>query len=86
MISNLFYVFQYDKKGIRQAFFWEWLHGFFIAAPSGILLVVLWELFKDSPDVQKIWIVIGAMDALIENRKGCRHWAFTGRLCGFGAG
>ena len=65
MISNLFYVFQYDKKGIRQAFFWEWLHGFFIAAPSGILLVVLWELFKDSPDVQKIWIVIGAMTVLL---------------------
>ena len=64
MIRHLLYVFQYDKKGIRKAFFWEWMHGSFIAAPSGILLVILWELFKDTPDIQKIWTVIGAMACL----------------------
>ncbi len=64
MIRNLFYIFQYDKRGIRKAFFWEWLHGFCIAAPSGILLVILWELFKVSPDVQRIWITTGLMASL----------------------
>ena len=64
MIRHLLYVFQYDKKGIRKAFFWEWMHGSFIAAPSGILLVILWELFKDTPDIQKVWTVIGAMACL----------------------
>ncbi|MEM7107682.1 MAG: ABC transporter transmembrane domain-containing protein [Bacteroidota bacterium] len=61
MIKNLFYVFKWDRKGIQRALFWEWLHGVFIAAPSGMLLLILWEFFADLPDVSKIWTYIGIM-------------------------
>ncbi|MEM6346757.1 MAG: ABC transporter ATP-binding protein [Bacteroidota bacterium] len=55
MIQNILYAFRYDPKGIRKAFFWEWLHGSLLAAPSGILLFVVWELMKSDPDEQAIW-------------------------------
>ncbi|MEM1119890.1 MAG: ABC transporter ATP-binding protein [Bacteroidota bacterium] len=61
MIKNLLYAFQFNPKGVRQAVFWEWLHGFFLAAPSGIVLVVVWELFKEVPDAELIWQTIGFM-------------------------
>ena len=61
MVRNILYAFQYDKPGVARAFFWEWAHGLFLAAPSGILLVVLWELFEDSPDISVIWLAIGSM-------------------------
>ncbi|MEM9821105.1 MAG: ABC transporter ATP-binding protein [Bacteroidota bacterium] len=61
MIKNLLYAFRYDPKGMKQAFFWEWLHGFCLAVPSGILLVIIWELFRTEPDVQKIKWTIGLM-------------------------
>ncbi|MEL6588642.1 MAG: ABC transporter ATP-binding protein [Bacteroidota bacterium] len=61
MIQNILYAFRYDAKGIRRAFFWEWLHGSLLAAPSGILLFVIWELMKPNPDQQMIWWTIGLM-------------------------
>ena len=64
MIRNILYAFQYDKRGVIRAFFWEWVHGLFLAAPSGILLVVLWELFEESPDISIIWLAIGSMALL----------------------
>lgn len=68
MIRNILYVFQYDKPGVIRAVFWEWVHGMFIAAPSGILLVVLWELFEEVPDIQMIWITIGSMALLFRGQ------------------
>ncbi|MEM6696911.1 MAG: ABC transporter ATP-binding protein, partial [Bacteroidota bacterium] len=64
MIKNLLYAFQYDAKGMKQSIFWEWLHGFFLAAPTAILLVVIWELFEEQPNVQKIWWTVGTMGVL----------------------
>ncbi|MEM6801932.1 MAG: ABC transporter ATP-binding protein, partial [Bacteroidota bacterium] len=64
MIQNILYAFKFDPKGVRKAFFWEWLHGIFIASPSGILLIVIWELFSDNPDENKIWISISFMAVL----------------------
>ncbi|MEL7534443.1 MAG: ABC transporter ATP-binding protein [Bacteroidota bacterium] len=58
MIQNILYAFRYDPKGIRKAFFWEWLHGSLLAAPSGILLYVIWELMKTNPDEQAIWATV----------------------------
>ncbi|MEM1321134.1 MAG: ABC transporter ATP-binding protein [Bacteroidota bacterium] len=64
MIKNLIYAFQFDTQGVKQSLFWEWLHGFFLAAPSGILLLIIWELFKEQPDTQKIWWTIATMALL----------------------
>ncbi|MEM9673175.1 MAG: ABC transporter ATP-binding protein [Bacteroidota bacterium] len=64
MIKNILYAFRYDPPGIRKALFWEWLHGSLIAAPSGILLLIIWELFKESPDLRTIWTTLGVMGGL----------------------
>ncbi|MEM8887330.1 MAG: ABC transporter ATP-binding protein [Bacteroidota bacterium] len=64
MIQNILYAFKFDPKGVRKAFFWEWLHGIFIASPSGILLIVIWELFSENPDETKIWASISFMAVL----------------------
>lgn len=64
MIRNLRYAFRFDKPGMRKAFFWEWLHGMFITAPTGILLLVIWEFFQEAPDINKIGLTIGSMVAL----------------------
>ncbi|MEN0004436.1 MAG: ABC transporter ATP-binding protein [Bacteroidota bacterium] len=64
MIKNLIYAFRYDPAGMRQSLLWEWLHGTLLAAPSGILLVVIWEFFEQTPDTQKIWWTIATMVAL----------------------
>ncbi|MEM6842285.1 MAG: ABC transporter ATP-binding protein [Bacteroidota bacterium] len=64
MIKNILYAFRYDPSGIRKAFFWEFLHGSLIAAPSGILLVIIWEFFKESPDLTKVWTTMAVMGGL----------------------
>ncbi|MEM7370747.1 MAG: ABC transporter ATP-binding protein [Bacteroidota bacterium] len=64
MISNIRYAFRFDQSGIRKAFLWEFLHGILIAAPSGILLIIIWELFKESPDLNTIWITLAVMGGL----------------------
>ena len=64
MIKNILYSFRYDSSGIRKALFWEWLHGSLIAAPSGILLIILWELFRDTPDLTTIWTTLAIMGGL----------------------
>ncbi|MEM1217772.1 MAG: ABC transporter ATP-binding protein [Bacteroidota bacterium] len=65
MFKNLRYVFTFDPAGVRKSLFWECLHGLFIATPSAILLLVIWELFKDQPDIQQIWIWIGIMSFML---------------------
>lgn len=65
MISNILYVFKFDKKGIKKAFFWEWLHGILLAFPSIVLLIVIWELFEQNPNTNKIWNLIILMVILL---------------------
>ncbi|MEL6537466.1 MAG: ABC transporter ATP-binding protein [Bacteroidota bacterium] len=64
MLKNLQYVFRFDRRAVRQSILWEWLHSIFLAAPSAILLLVIWELFEPQPNFQKIWIIIGIMVGL----------------------
>ena len=61
MFKNLKYIFNITKTSIFKLAFWEVLHGFFIAAPTGFLLIIIWELFKDNPNQQKIWIQVVTM-------------------------
>jgi ATP-binding cassette subfamily B protein IrtB len=65
MLQNLKYITALDKKGTRHVLFREVLHSIFIAAPSGILLVIIWELFSGQPDVQKVWTVTGLMAVML---------------------
>ena len=65
MIKNILYIFRETGTRIRKVFFWEFLHGLFLAAPTGILLLIIWELFKPKPDTRMIWIQVGIMAAML---------------------
>ncbi|WP_437920076.1 ABC transporter ATP-binding protein [Sphingobacterium sp. LRF_L2] len=65
MLKNLKYVAALDKNGTRKVIFWEVLHSLFVAIPSGILLVIVWELFSETPNIVKVWSVVTCMFVLL---------------------
>lgn len=65
MYKNLKYIVSLDKKGTRRVLLWEILHSFFITAPLGILILIIWELFSTNPNILKIWSVVGLMLILL---------------------
>jgi len=65
MLKNLKYVTSLNKKETYKVAFGEIIHSIFIAAPSGILLVIIWELFSKNPNTTKIWMVVGLMSAML---------------------
>ncbi|AZA76149.1 ABC transporter ATP-binding protein [Chryseobacterium sp. G0186] len=65
MIKNLKYVTSFNPKNTRKVAFMEIIHSLFIAAPSGILLVIVWELFSEKPDTTRIWSVVALMVVML---------------------
>ena len=65
MIRNLLYITAFNKKGTWQSVLWEIVHNGFITAPSGILLIILWELFKPQPNLSLIWEMVALMGILL---------------------
>ncbi|ROI04927.1 ABC transporter ATP-binding protein [Chryseobacterium sp. G0240] len=65
MIKNLQYVTSFNPKDTRKVAFTEIIHSLFIAAPSGILLVIIWELFSEKPDMTRIWSVVALMAVML---------------------
>ncbi|MFP3834536.1 ABC transporter ATP-binding protein [Chryseobacterium sp. SIMBA_028] len=65
MIKNLKYVTSFNPKDTRKVAFMEIVHSLFIAAPSGILLVIVWELFSEKPDMTRIWSVVALMAVML---------------------
>ncbi|QGN24274.1 ABC transporter ATP-binding protein [Elizabethkingia anophelis] len=65
MIKNLKYVTSFNKKETWWVALYEIVHSIFVAAPSGILLVIIWELFSEHPDKTKIWSVVGLMVVML---------------------
>ena len=65
MIKNLNRICKLNPKATLKVFFWEILHSIFVAAPSGIVLVIVWELFSEHPNTTKIWIVVGLMAVML---------------------
>lgn len=65
MIKNLKYVTSFDKKETKRVIVWEIIHSLFVAAPSGILLIIIWELFSEHPNTQKIQTVVGLMAIML---------------------
>lgn len=61
MIKNLRYIFRVTETKMGKVIFWEFLHGLFLATPTGILLFIIWELFKPEPNTQMIWMQVGVM-------------------------
>ncbi|WP_300691613.1 ABC transporter ATP-binding protein [Chryseobacterium sp.] len=65
MIKNLKYVTSFNPKDTRKVAFTEIVHSMLIAAPSGILLVVVWELFSEKPNHTRIWSVVALMAVML---------------------
>jgi len=65
MFKNLRYITSLNKSLTRQVIFWEILHGMLMAIPSGVLLVVIWELFSENPNTNRIWTVVLMMTILL---------------------
>jgi len=65
MIKNLKYVTSFNSKETGKIILWEVIHSIFIAAPSGILLVIIWELFSEQPNLTKVWSVVGLMTVML---------------------
>ena len=58
MMKNLLYIVRATHVRLGVAALGEMLHGIFLAAPTGILLLIIWELFKEHPDIKKIWTTV----------------------------
>ena len=41
------------------------LHGLFLAAPTGVLLLIVWELFDEHPDHIKVWSMIVVLAVML---------------------
>lgn len=65
MLKNLQYITSFNRKETWRVAFLEILHSLFVAAPSGILLVIIWELFSDNPDIRKVWTVVSIMTVML---------------------
>lgn len=65
MITNLKYITAFNRKGTWKVTFLEILHSIFVAAPSGILLIIIWELFSDTPDTRKTGTVLVLMTLML---------------------
>lgn len=65
MIKNLKYVTALNPKETQKVALTEILHSLFIAAPSGILLIIIWELFSPEPNTMRIWTVVMFMVVLL---------------------
>lgn len=50
---------------IVRAILWEILHAIFISAPTGFLLIILWELFKPEPVWSTIYKCLGLMSLML---------------------
>lgn len=65
MIKNLQYVTSFNSKETKKVMIMEIIHSIFIAAPSGILLIIIWELFSSDPDTTRVWSVVAVMTVML---------------------
>ncbi|MEM6735163.1 MAG: ABC transporter ATP-binding protein [Bacteroidota bacterium] len=61
MIRNIIYLFNFTHINIKRIFLGELFHGFLLALPTGMLLLVIWELFSDAPNESYLWKITGIM-------------------------
>ncbi len=63
MFKNILYIFRQTNTKLSKVALGEFLHGFFLAVPTGMLLLIIWELFTANPDTQKIIRILILMTA-----------------------
>jgi ATP-binding cassette subfamily B protein len=61
MLKNIFYVFRITRTKIGGVLLGEFAHGLLLAMPTGMLLLVIWELFKSNPDTTYLWTLVFIM-------------------------
>ncbi len=62
MYKNIKYITSLDPKGTRKTILLQIIHSWFVAAPSGFLLVVLWELFSPQP---RMWVMYSVLLSML---------------------
>ncbi|MBW3469561.1 ABC transporter ATP-binding protein [Arthrospiribacter ruber] len=65
MINNIWFVIKEKKAEFIRVLIWEMIHGVFVSAPLGIVMVIIWELFKEFPNYQVIWSVVAMMTVML---------------------
>lgn len=61
MLKNLLYIIRVTHSKFVGIALGEMLHGIFLAAPTGVLLLIIWELFSQQPDSKEIWLKVIAL-------------------------
>ena len=61
MLKNILYLLNVTNTRLWPVALGEMVHGLFLAAPSAILLIIIWELFEEQPDEGKIWATVALL-------------------------
>lgn len=65
MIKNLFYIFKMAPDRVRKSIALELLHNFFIAIPTGFLLLIIRELFSGHASEKRLYLYVIIMLAML---------------------
>lgn len=65
MIKNLKYFSSLERKQTQKSIIWEIIHNAVIAMPSGLLLIIIWELFSEEPNKTLMFSIVGIMLLLL---------------------
>ncbi|MFA8434805.1 MAG: ABC transporter ATP-binding protein [Marinifilaceae bacterium] len=77
MIKNILFIFKETEVRIGKVALGELIHGLFLAAPTGILLFIIWELFKETPNTQFIWKLVSVMALLFVLQLKIARWVMV---------
>lgn len=61
MIKNIKYVTALNKKDTQKTIFWQLVQSLFTSTPTVILLIIVWEVFKEQPNKTLICVVLAIM-------------------------
>src|ERR1700760_718294 len=65
MFRNLFYTFKTAPQLVSKSVALELVHGVFIGAPTGFLLLIIKELFTTQPHQGRLWLYVSLMAVLL---------------------
>ena len=65
MLKNLRYLIKVTNARLGIPALGEMIHGMFLAAPTGMLLLIIWELFSERPDRNRIWLQVSALAVML---------------------
>jgi ATP-binding cassette subfamily B protein IrtB len=65
LLQSLAFIAKGGQTSFTRSVLWELLHALLIGAPSGILMIILWELFQPVPNEQRVMNLIYVMAGLL---------------------